>query len=310
MANSLGLSPEAYQSRTNFLGGGEGSLMSGESLLDMHEGNMRLRSCLVGAYVNAVIPISQQFIGNSDKGLVLEVASGTGYYSQLLRNNGARELANKLVSVEINQESILTGIRCGNYGLMALQDANALAFSENSFDGGVSFSGFDSLPDLRNTLRQALNVIRAGKNLVLFQEADAHQYTFGLNMNPEVALGLYRRALLVAVDRIREAKIIFDDFVEGVGVESIEAVKKRVDGKMLQTILENKPLIVGNNLGTFRMRKKGGEGKENSEILEEFKKHQRANLDLSGTEIGEDEVLEWVKMHVMVIQKTGDIIVG
>ena len=106
---------------------------------------------------------------------VLDLASGTGYGSLLLRSGGARWVVSADRAEEAFRESERPGSQAGALrGVLA--DASRLPFRDRSLDLYVSFETIEHVEDDRAVVREARRVLAPGRRFRLLDPgAPGHQ---------------------------------------------------------------------------------------------------------------------------------------
>ncbi|RYY59543.1 MAG: class I SAM-dependent methyltransferase [Chitinophagaceae bacterium] len=100
--------------------------------------------------------------------VVLDIACGTGFGSQLLLENGASHV----FAADVAEEAItMCSSRLGQLGrsnwTCHYQDGTAMDYEDNKFDMVVSFETIEHIPDYKKFLSEICRVLKPGGHLVI-----------------------------------------------------------------------------------------------------------------------------------------------
>ncbi len=281
--------------------------VSKKHLPEHHKEVEESRLILLGAYQALISPVLKHHLKDLDR--VLEVGSGTGFFSRYIAPEWLRE---NMVSFDINPYSVKKHQSVDSSSNLFVGSVYRLPVKTEAIDGVVGFSSFDSMLSLQRGINEARRVLKPGGKLVLFQDLLADLYEFGQDLTAEQRIErieMYHQLLCEEV--IKSGFEILEgekEDLEGICIEELSDVKERCPYIELPDL--DIPILIVWKMGycTPLLRKadreKLGLKKTQSQRIiarAEMELFDSGFFDLFGAEAG--DVVEMLRMRYLVLQK-------
>jgi len=284
-----------------------------ESLKD-HQGNERDRLVVLAAFQNTIQPVIEKHLRGVQR--VLEVGCGRGFFTKWLAPDWLKE---RTLSADINSSLLAEAPKDGTF---LCASAYRPLVKENSLDAVVGFSSFDSLLFLTTALIRAKQALKPGGKIIFFQDLATDLYLEPGEEGVKIAgwrtIERHYKDLTNDLEqtgfRIVEGGL--DNFLEAAAVETREEIQRRVDADFPE---EKYPLFVvydrGYTVPVFsrQTREENHILKKQTEGILNYQNHQeylefiidsyKPKIDLKGFKVGNEDVLEWVRLRYLVAEK-------
>ncbi len=259
----------------------------GTELLKMHADNEDARMKIIETLQDIVREYLDESAVSQSTGRILEIGCGTGFFRGFLAPDW---LKSRLISIDINKESLEVARASQPDGEFMRQDANNLAFGTEVFDAVIGYSSLDSMPDLPRVLTELKHVVKKGKPILLWQDCCVDLYNpFGL-LQDSVAVERYHSALVQACQEVGMT-VISEGTTECVCEIPKEDFIQRIDRKSPQSSRPEEIRIIAFDRGSSYALK-------DIKQCDDFIKFLNPSVDIA-KHVSLDGVVQWARIHVV-----------
>jgi SAM-dependent methyltransferase len=286
-------------------------------LPQMHQSNRKGRVRVLGALKKAFGSLVETHLSQKDGQTILEVGCGDGFLREALAPDWLKE---RLVSLDINLPSLqIAQQNSGGEAPLFLGNAYQLGVADESVDGVVALSSFDSLFFLKMAMEEAARCLKRGERALWVQELVPDLYDDLRRPSPTLATERFQDKMAEAIRATNSLRLVAGEnqVVEAMEIEPIQDVAERIPlFEGFEGVLdEAKPLLYTWHEGRFNVLPRSfgtripGLGLswrrgQDRQRLRQFYDLFETQEDPSKVKCGKDEVIEWARLRFLVAEKT------